>query len=116
MWPDRCPAFAAAVRGARRWALWLAVALAAAHSVGAWHIYTHPVSPTGERSSKTHAVPDACVVCLAVAAIGGAPPAAPAWHLATAAHPAPTPRPTTARPRPAPARPYAIRAPPPLAS
>lgn len=116
MWPDHRPAFAAVLRGARRWALWLALALAAAHSIGAWHVYTHPVSPAGEGGARSHAVTDVCVTCVAIAAIGGAPSAPAQWHVAAPAPQAPAPLFATAQPQPAPSGPYAARAPPLLAS
>jgi hypothetical protein len=116
MWPDHRPAFAAVLRGARRWALWLALALAAAHSIGAWHVYTHPVSPAGERGAKSHAAGEACAICVAIAAIGGAPPAPAHSNIAPAAPQAPAPVRPTPRPQLAAAGPYAARAPPTLAS
>jgi hypothetical protein len=110
--PPTRPAFAAALRGARRWGLWLAFVLAAAHSLAAWHAYTHPASPAAERSSKSHAAGDVCAVCVAAAAIGGAPSSPPAWHLAALAPAAPARLATPAVPQAAAPRPYAIRAPP----
>jgi hypothetical protein len=117
MTPPARPAFAAAARGARRWLLWLALVIGAAHSLAAWHVYTHAPAPQAERSSKSgHAGPDACALCLAAAGIGGAPGAAPDWQPARLAQPAPASLPADERPQLAPARPYAIRAPPLLAS
>lgn len=116
MWPDHRPAFAAVLHGARRWALWLALALAVAHSIGAWHIYSHPASPAPDRGGKSHAAADACVTCVAIAAIGGAPSTPAQWHLATPAPQALAALPAIAQPQPAPTGPYAARAPPILAS
>jgi hypothetical protein len=115
MWPDHRP-FAAVLRGARRWALWLALALAAAHSIGAWHVYTHPVSPAGERGAKSHAAGEACVTCVAIAAIGGAPSAPARWDVATPAPQAPAPVRASVRPQLEAVGAYAARAPPILAS
>lgn len=97
--------------------LWLALGLAAAHSVAAWHVYSHtPLSPPDRASHHAHSVPDACAVCVAVAGLGGPVGAAPAWQLPHATQPQPAPRPQLDRPQPPAPRPYAIRAPPSLLS
>lgn len=116
MTPAARPAIAAA-RGVRQWVLWLALLLAAAHCVAAWHVYTHSPAQQAERASKAgHAVPDSCVLCLAAAGIGGAPAAPPAWLLTALKQPGPAPLADLGRQQPPAPRPYAIRAPPLLAS
>lgn len=106
-------AIARAARTTRGWVLWLALALAAAHSFATWHAYTHPAGTPDSVSRKAaHTNADTCVLCLAAAGLDGAPAAAPTWHLE------PTPPATVVAaaqprgPQADAARPYAIRAPP----
>jgi hypothetical protein len=116
MTPAARPAIAAA-RGARRWLLWLALVLAAAHCLATWHVYSHSPAQQAERPAKTgHAGPDSCVVCLAAAGIGGAPAAPPMWLLTAANQPRPAPLPALDPQQSPTLRPYAIRAPPLLVS
>lgn len=114
MRPFARPAVAAA---ARRWALWLALALVAAQSLAAWHVYSHSPQPRDERATKNgQPATDTCVLCLATVGLGGAPGTAPAWKLAALPPSGPVCVPVpAAQPGPV-ARPYAIRAPPLLAS
>lgn len=107
----------ALVATARRWTLWLALAIAAAQSLAAWHVYSHRPEVRTERAAKAgHVGTDTCVLCLAAAGIGGAPGPAPTWQAAPMASSGPPALPAVAPPPGAVARPYAIRAPPPLAS
>jgi hypothetical protein len=116
MTPVARPAIAAA-RGARRWLLWLALSLAAAHCMAAWHVYSHSPAQQAERASKgAHAGADSCVLCVAAAGIGGAPAASPPWHVTAVSQPEPAPLHDLGRAQSPTARPYAIRAPPPLAA
>jgi hypothetical protein len=100
-------------RAGRVGLLWLALALAAAHSIAAWHSYSHdPAEGATQSLDQKHAASDICGVCVAVAGLGGGATASPTWHLERFAQPAPEPV-RVAAPHPAPRRcPYAIRAPP----
>lgn len=100
-------------RATRAWLLWLALALVAAHSLAAWHAYTHGIAETPSRSSdKQHAGADPCGLCIAVAGIGGGPTAQPMVHLHQSAQQAPLPMRPAARQQLPQLQPYAIRAPP----
>lgn len=104
-------------RATRAWLLWLALALAAAHSLAAWHAYTHSIAETANRSSdKQHAAADPCGLCVAVAGIGGATGSQPVLHLHQFEQQAPLPMRPAARPQLPQRQPYAIRAPPVLAA
>jgi hypothetical protein len=117
MTPAARPVAATAARSARRWLLWLALLLAAAHCVASWHVYSHSPAQQADGPSKSgHAGPDSCVLCLAAAGIGGAPAAPAAWHVTGAKQPAPASLHDLGRGQWPAARPYAIRAPPPLVS
>jgi hypothetical protein len=101
------------VRAPRTWLLWLALLVAAGHSLATVHPYTHSTGELAAQASGKQHVLSVCDVCLtAAAALGAAPPAVP---VAFALPPAPSalqPLPVAAVPH-APARgPYAIRAPP----
>ncbi len=100
-------------RAGRAWLLWLALALAAAHSLAAWHSYSHNLAEGDVYSlGKKQAASEACGICIAIAGIAGGTPAAPSWQPERFAQPAPDPT-AVATPHPAPQRrPYAIRAPP----
>jgi hypothetical protein len=104
-------------RATRAWLLWLALALVAAHSLAAWHAYTHSIAETASRSSdKQHAGADPCGLCIAVSGIGGAAAAQPMLHLHRFAQQAPLPMRSAARQQLPQRQPYAIRAPPVLAA
>jgi hypothetical protein len=106
-----------ALRVARTALLWLALVLALAQTVAIAHAYTHVPGDTGTQSGSKHpgglAHCDACIAAVALA--GGAPPpvpllfAAPAQQLPHVAAPA-------AHSLAPQQRPYAIRAPPAIAS
>lgn len=99
-------------RATRAWLLWLALALVAAHSLAAWHPYTHSIAESvGQSSGKQHAA-DPCGLCIAVAGIGGAPTAQPMVHLHQFTQQAPLPMRPAARQQLPQLHPYAIRAPP----
>jgi hypothetical protein len=100
-------------RAGRAWLLWLALAVVAAHSIAAWHVYSHGLADeAAQASGKKHAASDTCVICIAIAGIGGGVPAQPTWQPERFAHEAPLPvRPAVPHRAPQP-RPYAIRAPP----
>jgi hypothetical protein len=101
------------VRAPRTWLLWLALLVAAGHSLATWHPYTHTINELAAQSAgKQHAL-SACDVCLtAAAALGAAPPSLPPALALPIAQPALQP-PAQAAVAHAPVRcPYAIRAPP----
>lgn len=101
----------AVARSTRAWLAWLALALALAHSVGAWHPYSHSVDEAADLSSFKHAGGAACGICVAVAAMGSGPAAQPTLHLHHFTQAAPVfdlPFEQRSPQR----RPYAIRAPP----
>jgi hypothetical protein len=101
------------VRAPRTWLLWLALLVAAGHTLATWHPYSHPVSElAAQAAGKQHAL-SACDVCLtAAAALGAAPPAMPATLALPLAQPALRPLPAVAVAHAPQRRPYAIRAPP----
>jgi hypothetical protein len=100
------------VRMPRTWLLWLALLVAAGHSLATWHPYTHTPLELAGQSGKQHAL-SACDVCLtAAAALGAAPPAVPPAIASPLAGPAIRPLPSAALPHAPVRRPYAIRAPP----
>ena len=104
-------------RAARVWLLWLALALAAAHSLAALHAYSHSIAEAADRSSsKEQGAGEPCALCIATAAIAGAPPAAPVLHLHRFAVAPPVPASPAARHESLQRQPYAIRAPPALTS
>ena len=100
-------------RATRRWLLWLALVLLAAHSLAIWHPYTHrTIEAAGWVNGKYHIGLSDCDLCLAgTATVGGAPPPTPLLL-----PPQATPGPMVMRPpyvQHAPVRrPYTIRAPP----
>lgn len=97
----------------RAWLFWLALALAAAHSVAAWHAYTHGIAESIPASAdKKHGASDPCGLCIAVAGIGGAPGAQPTLQLQQFEHEAPLPARAVVQQQAPQHRPYAIRAPP----
>jgi hypothetical protein len=100
-------------RAGRVWLLGLALAVVAAHSLAAWHLYSHDLAEAAAQSSgKKPAASEVCVICIAIAGIGGGAPAQPTWQPERFAHEAPLPvRPAVPHLAPQP-RPYAIRAPP----
>jgi len=101
------------VRAPRTWLLWLALLIAAGHSLATWHPYSHTISElAAQAAGKQHAL-SACDVCLtAAAALGAAPPAVPPALALPMAEPALQPLPQAALPHAPLRRPYAIRAPP----
>src|SRR4051794_32918025 len=104
-------------RVARTWLLWLALALAAAHSLATWHAYSHSPAETAQSSSvEKHAGSAICGLCIAVAGIGGASPEPPSLAVPVLDGQAPLPVPHVAQSPALPDRPYAIRAPPPTHS
>jgi phosphatidylglycerophosphate synthase len=100
-------------RAGRAWLLWLALAVVAAHSLAAWHVYSHGLAEEAARfSGKKQAASETCAICIAIAGIGGGAPAQPTWQPERFAHEAPLPvRCPVPHLAPQP-RPYAIRAPP----
>ena len=103
-------------RAARTWLFWLALALAAAHSIAAWHTYTHSPAEEAAASHDKSAGDAACALCLAVAGIGGAAPGPSLATLHLSAADAPLPAYAAPEQPATPRRPYAIRAPPLLLS
>lgn len=100
----------------RAWLFWLALALAAAHSMAAWHAYSHSIAESAAASpDKQHVVSDPCGLCIAVAGIGGGAGAQPALKLQQFAQEAPPSAHPVAQQQAPQRRPYAIRAPPFLA-
>lgn len=101
-----------ATHAARAWGLWLALVLAAAHSISVWHAFTH--EPTGRttRSDKQLVHAEPCGLCVAVASMGGAAAASPTLQLHQFAQQAPGPLPEHEHLTAPQRRPYAIRAPP----
>jgi hypothetical protein len=100
------------VRAPRTWLLWLALLVAAGHSLATWHPYTHTTSELAAQAAGKHAL-SACDVCLtAAAALGAAPPMVPPALALAATEPALQPLPVAAMPHAPVRRPYAIRAPP----
>jgi len=100
-------------RAARGWLLWLALALAAAHSMATWHAYTHsPAEAAQSSSTEKHAGSAVCGLCIAVAGIGGAAPGHSSIAMPVADGQAPLPVAHVARHPSLQHRPYAIRAPP----
>jgi hypothetical protein len=114
--PQAVPALTSAVRNARRWLLWLALVIGAAHSAATWHAYTHAPTEPVQMSRHGHAGPDSCLLCVAAAGITGADTTPPPWHLGTATQTAPAPLPDAGRQPWLATQPYAIRAPPLLVS
>jgi len=110
------PALAFAARNARRWLLWLALVIGAAHSAATWHAYTHAPAEPVQTSRHGHAGPDSCLLCVAAAGIIGAGTMPPPWHPGAATQAAPAPLPDAGRQPWSAAQPYAIRAPPLLVS
>jgi hypothetical protein len=105
------------VRAGRTWLLWLALALAAAHSFAIWHAYSHSIAEAASDpyKSKHSAGLAHCGLCIASAGIDGAAPAQPMLLPRLAQQVAHTARFTAPPPAPQ-RRPYAIRAPPTVAS
>jgi hypothetical protein len=102
----------------RIWLLWLGLLLLASHSLATWHPYSHSAAELASQADGKHyADLSACGLCLAGSAnLGGAPPMAPAMLPPRLAPNAPQPT-RLAWAQSAPARqPYAIRAPPTIAS
>lgn len=103
-------------RAARAWGLWLALVLAAAHSVLVWHAFSH--EPTGRATSRNdQQLPaEPCALCVGVASIGGAAASSPTQQLHEFAQQAPAALPEHQHLTAPQRRPYAIRAPPAVAS
>lgn len=97
--------------------LWLALVMAIAQTVAVRHAYSHSPDETTSQSAGKHPGGLAhCHSCIAAAAFGAAPPMAAALLLPDAAQHLP-PTVTAAGQRVTPQqRPYAIRAPPSVAS
>ncbi|MEP6789749.1 MAG: hypothetical protein ABI907_00170 [Ramlibacter sp.] len=104
-------------RFARQGLLWLALALAAAHSMAVWHSYSHSIAEASDLRGGKHQAGSHCGLCMAATGIGGAAPPPPVM--------AQLPRLEQHHPCPAGAvalavapqrQPYAIRAPPVLSA
>ena len=97
--------------------LWLALLVALAQTLAVAHASTHGPDETPSQAAGKHPGSLAhCLSCIVAAAVGGAPPPASSVPIAIAAESAPlrvAPPVSHAAPQP---RPYAIRAPPVLAS
>jgi hypothetical protein len=105
-------------RGARAWLLWLALALAAAHSVATWHAYSHSPAERVQQNPSTdqHGGATWCGLCLAIAGIGGAAPGPVNAQLPVLSAHQQLPVPAVREQQLPSRRPYAIRAPPVLHS
>lgn len=104
-------------RAARAWLLWLALALAVAHSMATWHPYTHsPAEAAQGSSTEKHAGSAVCGLCIAVAGIGGSAPGHSSIAMPVVEGQAPLPVAHVAQYPSLQHRPYAIRAPPPTHS
>jgi hypothetical protein len=113
MKPHEAGALDRVTRAARAWGLWLALVLAAAHSISVWHAFTHePAERTTSRGDKQLAHAEPCGLCIAVASMGGAAAASPTLQLHQFAQQAPGPLPEHEDLTWPQRRPYAIRAPP----
>jgi hypothetical protein len=97
--------------------LWLALVLALAQVVAIRHAYSHTPGEAGTQSGGKHPGGLAhCEACIAVVALGaGAPPATPLF-LAALEHQLPQPVAPADHAIAPQQRPYAIRAPPAIAS
>ena len=103
-------------RSSRAWLLWLVLLLPLAHSLAAWHVYSHaPAESAGALSGKKHSGLADCGLCQLATNIAGAPSDPPALALADFVQAAPVPMPADAGPYAPQRRPFAIRAPPVLA-
>jgi len=102
-------------RASRVWLLWLGLVLLAAHSLATWHPYSHSIAELAGQQDQM-ALAD-CGQCLAgVANLGGAPPMVqPPLLPRLAPYSPPAPRLVSVQLAPA-RQPYAIRAPPVIAS
>jgi hypothetical protein len=97
--------------------LWLALLVALAQTLAVAHASTHgPDETTAQAAGKHPGGLAHCLSCIVAAAVGGAAPPASALPLAVATHPAPLAVALAVFPASPQSRPYAIRAPPRLAS
>jgi hypothetical protein len=105
-------------RGPRTWLLWLGLVLLAAHSLATWHPYSHGATEMAGHADAKHQIDlSDCGLCLAgIANLGGTPPMVHAPLPPRLAPHSLLPM-RMASVQSAPARqPYAIRAPPAIAS
>ncbi|MFC5496844.1 hypothetical protein ACFPOE_04795 [Caenimonas terrae] len=104
-------------RLARAALLWLALAIALAQLVAVRHVYTHSIGDNTTQSGGKHRGGVAhCEGCVAAVALGGAAPPPAALLFAALEQHTPQPLAFADHPVAPQQRPYAIRAPPAIAS